>query len=321
MGSHVLSGDVPTLFEAPRGEPGEGDVALLGVPYEGAKRADRHTLLPPEAPGSEPGSIYFRTGADRAPEAIRRQSVYYSLEHDGAPAAELDGLALAEALRVIECGDHDLDGAERVARQAAAGGAATIALGGDHLVPLPLLRGLQAGNRRRLGLVVFDSHYDLHPAPPLWAGSQWRTAFEEDLVEPGGTVILGLRGVRHSPHELEAARELGVTAIPLRAIDEGGIEAALASVRAVLAGAEAVYVSLDVDVVDPAFCPAQKYPEAGGLTARETLRLLREAGSLAPLAGFDLCCLSPDYDEAGRGALFAARCALELLLALAAAPE
>ena len=227
----ILHGDVPTMFEAPLGEPGQAEVALLGVAYEGVKVRDRHTLLPANAGGSPPGSVYFRTGADQAPDAIRRQSVYHSLEHEGGVVAEAGGIVLAERLRIVECGDHDLAGAEAVASAAARGGAITVAAGGDHLVPLPLLRGLQQGRPRRLALFVLDSHYDLHPSPPLWAGSQWLTAFEEGLLAPEHVLIFGQRGVRHSPEEIEAARRLGVTTVSLREYDEGGFRVRRARAR------------------------------------------------------------------------------------------
>jgi arginase family enzyme len=313
----ILEGDIPTLFEAPPGRPDAGNVVLLGVPFEGVKVRDRHTLLPDAASGSPPNSIYFRTGADLAPNEIRRHSVYYSIEHEGGVAEELGGRVLAEAVTLVDAGNHDLAGAERVAEAAARAGGATVALGGDHLVPLPLLRGLQRGRRRRLGLLVLDSHYDLHEAPPLWAGSQWRTAFGEGLLDPRDVVLVGVRGLRHSSHEREAAASLGIEVVPLAALDTQGVDAVRAAIARRLAGVDAVYVSLDVDVVDPAFCPAQKYPEAAGLTARETLMLLRAGFEAAPLAGFDLCCLSPQYDEGGRGSLFAARCALEAVYACA----
>jgi arginase family enzyme len=313
----IVEGDIPTLFEAPSGGPADGNVVLLGVPFEGVKVRDRHTLLPDGASGAPPDSIYFRTGADLAPNEIRRQSVYYSIEHEGGVAEELGGRVLTEAVRLVDAGNHDLAGAERVAEAAARAGAATVALGGDHLVPLALLRGLQRGRRRRLGLLVLDSHYDLHEAPPLWAGSQWRTAFAEGLLDPRDVTLVGMRGVRHSPDERAAAAALGIEVVPLHLLESQGMDAVRATIARRLAGVDAVYVSLDVDVVDPAFCPAQKYPEAAGLTARETLALLRAGFDAAPVAGFDLCCLSPQYDERGRGALFAARCALEAVYACA----
>lgn len=160
----VLHGDVPTLFEAPLAEGDTGDVVLLGVPYEGILVGDRHTLYPP---GSHPPeSFYARFGADEAPDAIRHASVIYSLEHEGGIAAELDFTNLSDSLRIVEAGNFSLEEAEAVSRRASQGGGITVALGGDHLVPLPLVRGLQQGRSRHLGVVAFNSHLDLIPLHP-----------------------------------------------------------------------------------------------------------------------------------------------------------
>jgi len=311
--ARMLHGDVPTLFDAPLAQDESGEVVLLGIPYEGMLVGDRHTLYPP---GSRPPeTFYARFGADEAPDAIRRASVIYSLEHEGGIAAELDFTSLSDSLNILEAGNHTLDSAQEVSEQASKAGGVTIALGGDHLIPLPLIRGLQQGNRRKLGLLIFDSHLDLHPSPPLWAGSQWRTLIEEGYLHPEDITILGARGVRQSPEEIEYARENGVQVIPLQEIDEIGLSAVLDRLSEQFKGVDAVYISLDIDVVDPAFCPAQKYPDAAGMTPREILTVMRKVTTSTPFAGFDLCCFSPRYDEGGRGALLAARFALEAIYA------
>ena len=311
--AHVLHKDVPTLFEAPLAEGKIGDVVLLGIPYEGMLVGDRHTLYPP---GSRPKeTFYARFGADEAPDAIRCASVIYSLEHEGGIAAELDFISLSENLNIVEAGNHTLESALEVAQQASKAGAVTIALGGDHLVPLPLIRGLQQGGHRRFGVIIFDSHLDLHPSPPLWAGSQWRTLIEEGNLHSEDITILGPRGVRQSPEEIEYARDHGVRVIPLQEIDEKGLPVVCDELSKYLNGLDAVYISLDIDVVDPAFCPAQKYPDAAGMTPREILTVMRKVTTATPIAGFDLCCFSPRYDEGQRGALLAARFALEAVYA------
>ena len=311
--ARVLHGDVPTLFEAPLAEDKTGDVTLMGVPYEGILVGDRYTLYPP---GSRPPeSFYARFGADEAPDAIRRASVIYSLEHEGGIAAELDFTCLSESLHIVEAGNLSLEEAEAVSRRTGEVGGATVALGGDHLVPLPLVRGLQQGRSRHLGVVVFDSHLDLHPSPPLWAGSQWRTLIEEGHLRPVDITIIGPRGVRQSLHEIEYARQNGVRVITLQEVDERGLPSICSELDERLKGVEAVYISLDIDVVDPSFCPAQKYPDAAGMTPREILSIMRKATSVVPMAGFDLCCFSPRYDEGQRGALLAARFALEAVYA------
>ncbi len=310
----MLHGDVPTLFEAPTAHGSQADIVLLGVPYEGILVADRHSQSPPEP--RPPESFYARFGADEAPDAIRQASLIYSLEHAGGVAAELDFHTISENLEIVDAGNHTLESAEEVAEEAAGSGGITIALGGDHLVPLPLMRGKQKGKPEHIAVVVFDSHLDLHPAPPLWAGSQWRTLIEEECVRPEDMIIIGPRGVRQSTHEIEYARQHGVTVIPLQEIDDRGLSAVCEQFVARLESVDSVYISLDIDVVDPGFCPAQKYPDAAGLEPREILTMMRRATAVRPLAGFDLCCFSPRYDEGQRGALTAARFALEAVYAI-----
>ncbi len=309
----MLHGEIPTLFEAPPSQDYTKDVILLGVPYEGILLADRHTSYPP---GSRPPeSFYARFGADEAPDAIRQAGVIYSLEHEGGIAAELNFTNISEKLEIIDAGNHTLEGAEDVAERAALSGGITITLGGDHLVPLPLIRGKQKGKRERIAVVIFDSHLDLHPAPPLWAGSQWRTLIDEGYIRPEDIIIVGPRGVRQAQHEIEYAREHNVMVIPLQDIDDRGLSPACEQIVSRLQPVDSVYISLDIDVVDPSFCPAQKYPDAAGLNPREILTMIRRATATKPISGFDLCCFSPRYDEGQRGALLAARFALEAIYA------
>jgi arginase family enzyme len=309
----MLHGEIPTLFEAPLSQDYTKDIILLGVPYEGMLIADRHTLYPP---GSRPPeSFYARFGADKAPDAIRQASVIYSLEHEGGIAAELDFTSISERVKMIDAGNHTLEGAEDVAEQAARSGGIAITLGGDHLVPLPLVRGKQKGKRERTAVVVFDSHLDLHPSPPLWAGSQWRTLIDEGYVRPEDIIIVGPRGVRQSLDEIEYARKHNVTIMPTQQIDDQGLSPVCDQIASRLQSVDSVYISLDIDVVDPSFCPAQKYPDAAGLSPREILTMIRRATATKPISGFDLCCFSPRYDEGQRGALLAARFALEAVYA------
>ncbi len=139
----MLHGEIPTLFEAPKSQDYTKDVILLGVPYEGMLVADRHTLYPP---GSRPPeTFYARFGADEAPDAIRQASVIYSLEHNGGIAADLGFINISASLEIVDAGNHSLESAQDVAEQVAHSGGITVALGGDHTLPTPLIRGRQKG--------------------------------------------------------------------------------------------------------------------------------------------------------------------------------
>jgi len=307
----MLHGDIPTLFEAQKSQDYTSDVVLLGVPYEGMLVGGRGVLYPP---GSRPPeSFYARFGSDEAPDAIRQASVIYSLEHSGGVAAELGFTNISENLSIVDAGNHGLESAENVAEQVAHSGGITVALGGDHTIPTPLIRGRQKGKRERMGVVVFDTHLDLHPSPPLWAGSQWRTLIDEAYLRPEDIILIGSRGVRQSRHEIEYARENNILTIGVQQIDEQGLSAVCEQMASRLQTVDSVYISLDIDAVDPTYCPAQKYPDAAGLNPREVLTIMRKATESKPISGFDLACFSPRYDEGQRGALLAARFALEAI--------
>ena len=121
--------------------------------------------------------------------------------------------------------------------------------------------------------------------------------------------------MRHSLQEIEYARKHNITVIPLQQIDDHGLFQVCKQISSRLQEVDSVYVSLDIDVVDPSFCPAQKYPDAAGLNPREIFTIIRKVAATKPISGFDLCCFSPRYDEGGRGALLAARFALEAVYA------
>jgi arginase family enzyme len=235
------------------------------------------------------------------------------LEHEGGIAAELDFTNLSEQLKIADGGNHSLESAEQASTEISQADGIVVALGGDHLVPYPLVRGLQQGRPRRLGLMIFDSHLDLHPSPPLWAGSQWHTLIKEGILRPEDITIIGPRGVRQSIEEIEYARQNGITVTTLQEIDQRGLLTISQEICQRMEAVDEVYISLDIDVVDPAFCPAQKYPDAAGMAPREILTLIRRVTSQTSIAGFDLCCFSPRYDEGQRGALLAARFALEAI--------
>jgi arginase family enzyme len=326
----ILRRDVPTFAEAPSaagpGDLARADVAVVGIPYEGVKLLDPLTYAPPLAAPAPEGSVYYRSGADEGPEAIRRHSVLASLRHGRGLAPETDrDLVILDRLRVVDYGDVDvvpgdaeatfLRAHEKLADIVAAG-AVPIVLGGDHAIPVPVLQVLAGKLRGKLGIVVLDSHFDLSYEPRYWAGSQWARTFELGIVEPENFVQIGIRGLRESLADRAVAEELGHRYYTMSEVDELGVAAVAQEAReAATRGTEALYISLDIDVVDTAH-GGQKYPEPGGLSARELLRALRVL-SRARVVGFDLCCLAPRYDLQGHLSQLAARAALEVIAGIA----
>lgn len=327
----ILYDDVPTFAEAPAASSPEGlegaGAAVLGIPYEGVKLLDPVTYAPALASPAPEGSIYYRSGADQGPAAIRRHSVFSSLRHGRGLIPEVGrDLVILDHLDLVDYGDvavepGDVETTFRRAHEKladiVAAGAVPIVLGGDHSVPIPVLQVLAGKLTGKLGVVALDSHFDLSFEPRYWAGSQWARAFELGVLEPQNFVQIGIRGVRESLADKCVADELGHRYYTMADVDAAGIATvAQEALELAAAGTEAIYVSLDIDVVDPAH-GGQKYPEPGGLSARELLRALRTLAT-GRVAGFDVCCLAPRYDLQGHLSQLAARAALEVVAGLAA---
>jgi agmatinase len=327
----IIRGDTPSFAEcdiARHPQDLEGaDVAIVGFPYQGVKTLDPHTLLPDQA--SVPrGSIYCRGGAELAPEYVRKYSIFYSLSEGGGPVPEVDrGLRIADWLAVRDYGDVDIvsgdveaTNANTVSRvgEVFRAGAVPVVIGGDHEVSTPVFQALTRARQGSVGVVVFDSHFDMHSEPRFWAGSQWARAFETGRLEPGNFVQIGIRGTRHPLSEPIVAQELGYRYFTMSEVDEMGITAVCEEALERMEGVDCLYLSLDVDIIDPAFCPGQRYPDVGGLTSREILKALRILSRYG-FTAMDTACLSPLYDLNGISCQLVARCVIEVLAGLAQA--
>lgn len=329
----ILYDDVPTFMELPHARKPQDlenvDAAFLGMGYEGIKIDSPHTYLPDLAAPAGPDDIYYRTGADEAPEAVRRYSIHYSIHHAyGLFVEYAPDFYIFNHLQAVDAGDVPVVPGEaktsfarceaRVGEIVAAG-AVPLVCGGDHAITLPVVRAVARAMSGKLGLIHLDSHYDLCWDPPLFAGSQWAQILRLPNVEVRNFCQIGMRGLRQVPYEVEVARMLGHPVYTMTDVDEDGIEAVTdAALEQASDGTEGVYVSLDIDVVDPVYCPAQKYPEPAGLTSKQIIAALRRIGRAAEIKGFDLCCLGPQYDDrVGTGAHLAARLFVEVMAAMA----
>src|SRR5215211_1149558 len=290
---------LPTLAEV-----GRADVAVLGAPFDGATT--------------------FRAGARFGPAAIREASLLlrpYNEALDVAPFA---------AVQVADAGDApaspiEVEAAHRAietaARSVTEDAGLVVGLGGDHSVSLPLLRAAAAVHGP-LSLLQFDAHtdtWDSYFGSRYTHGTIFRRAVEEDLIDPRESVQIGLRGSLYAAEDLNENRELGFNTLLARELDAAGPGGALGLIHAHLGSS--VYVTVDVDVLDPAFAPGTGTPEAGGLSSRELLALLRGLSKLAPrIVGADVVEVSPPYDSSGITATAGANIAYELvgLAALAA---
>jgi agmatinase len=287
------------------------DVAILGVPFD--------------------AGASFRVGARFGPAAVRDASILLRPYHEPLDVEVFAACQFADAgdapaspLDIAE--GHDA--IEASARQLHAAGARVLGIGGDHSIALPLMRAA-AETHGALSLIQLDAHsdtWDEYFGKPVSHGTIMRRAVEEGIVDAGKSTQIGIRGPLYGRGDLGAARDLGFELVTTRSLLEAGIGPTIAAAVERAGGAAveraggAAYVSVDIDVLDPAFAPGTGTPEPGGLQTRELQALLRGLAPLARrLAAADVVEVSPPYDHAAITASAAAAAAYELcgLMALA----
>jgi agmatinase len=280
------------------------DVAILGIPFD--------------------GGTSYRPGARYGPREIRNQSSLIRPYNHFLKAAPFD------ALNIADYGDIDPAPAsietsyaiiERDIAAVIEKGVLPVAVGGDHSVTLPILRAV-AGKHGPVGLVHFDSHpdtWDEYFGGKYFHGTPFRRAVEEGLVDPARMIQLGIRGPLYGESDFDFQKQHGIRLVDIAEIKSRGVEATLRRVHDLARGS--IYVSFDIDAVDPAFAPGTGTPEVGGLDSYEALSLVRGLSGLE-VVGFDLVEVSPLYDGPGQiTSLLAANLIFEFLCTLPARPR
>jgi agmatinase len=268
-----------------------------------------------------------RPGARFGPRAIRAASnLGRSIRHLGLEVEPL------RVLRVFDYGDasvlpQDLQRSHEAVRakveEVVRLGAVPLVLGGDHSITLPSAQAVAAVlGQGNVGVVHFDAHADTASddwGSPISHGTPMRRLIESGAVRGSNFVQVGLRGYWPPADVFDWMGEQGMRWHTMYEIDERGFDAVLdTAIAEALEGPSAVYLSVDVDVLDPAYAPATGTPEPGGLTARELLRAVRKVALATHLVGLDIVEVAPPYD--GPGAITAEvahRVVLEVLSALA----
>jgi agmatinase len=289
---------IRTFMRAPHTTDLAGvDAAVYGIPFDTATT--------------------YRTGPRFGPEAIRSAS---ALLRPYNPALDVN---VVETLSIVDYGDvpvspGDTERTYGQIEQALAplveAGVFPLGLGGDHSVTLAELRVL-ARKHGPLALVQLDAHgdtWDEYFGQRYFHGTTFLRAAEEKLIDPAASVQAGLRGSLYAAEDLESARELGFTVLSCDELRAAGPDGYASRVRQRV-GSRPVFLSFDVDVLDPAFAPGTGTPEVGGLSTAEALAFLRGLRGIE-LAGADVVEVSPAYDGPGQQtALAAANVAYELL--------
>ena len=278
------------------------DVAVYGIPFDTA--------------------VTYRPGTRFGPEAIRSASALLRPYHSGF------GIDICDALSIVDYGDlpvapGDTEGTYRRVEEGLApivdAGVFPLALGGDHSITLAELRVL-AAKHGPVALVQLDAHgdtWDEYFDQRYFHGTTFRRAVEEGLVDPGASVQAGMRGPLFQGSDLDDARALGFHVLPSEELRALGPVAYGELVRERV-GSKPVFLSFDVDFLDPAHAPGTGTPEIAGFSTAEAVAFLRALRGIA-LVGADVVEVSPTYDGPGQiTALAAANVAWELLALRAA---
>ncbi|SDT16365.1 agmatinase [Brevibacterium siliguriense] len=276
------------------------DVAIVGVPFD--------------------GGVSFRPGARFAPSSVREASRLlrpgYHVELGTTPVEKaqfVDGGDLA-------CTPYDNNVAvkqiEEQAAQFVAEGKTVIAIGGDHTIALPMIRATTAVHGP-VALLHFDAHldtWDTYFEQEITHGTMFRRAFEEGLLVEGRSMHVGIRGPVYDKDDFLRDHEFGFQIIRCSDIDEIGADGTAARIKERI-GDMPVYLSIDIDVLDPAFAPGTGTPEMGGMHSREILRIIRSLSGLN-IVGADVVEVAPAYDHADITSLAAATLVFEMMALL-----
>ena len=260
----ILYGDVPTFMELPyartKADLTTVDVAFLGIPWEGLKYPDPWTALPETADPAPPNSIYYRTGADKAPEYIRKYSIFYSYNHGWGYFPELGrDFIIFNHLKAVDYGDVEVDvnnpkksltNCLNKVSEIYETGTIPLIAGGDHAIPYPSIKSLADYIEGDIGIITFDSHFDLYYEPEFSAASQWGRLFDLPQVDPQNFCSIGLRGLRNQLHELIVAKKLGIEYFTMADITTHGIENIITKALEVAGtNTEALYLMLQREII------------------------------------------------------------------------
>lgn len=275
------------------------DVGLVGVPFD--------------------LGLNYRAGARDGPAGVRSASRIIRRMHP------VSGIKPFEICNVADLGDapvnpmnkdRSIEMIEGFFAELKGAGIVPIAIGGDHTIPLPILRAL--AKDRPVGVLHFDAHADTLDelcGSKINHATFMRRGHEEGLVDAKRVIQVGLRGSRFDEHDIQYGYDVGYSIITMDEYEAMGRAAAIERIDQVL-GEGPVYISLDIDGLDPAFLPGTGVPEIGGLTPRDTQVILRSLQG-RELVGADISEISPCFDPTGITCITVANLMFEMLCVIA----
>lgn len=279
-------------------------VAVLGIPFD--------------------EGVGFRPGARFGPRAIREYSMRFpyfdpSAKQRGYWDIEKERTFLS-SIDCVDCGDVDIVPMDReyvygqidaAVKTILKQGAFPLVLGGDHSITYPVVRGFE--NTGRLSIIQFDAHLDRRDSVldvRFGHGSPMRRISELEFVDK--MVGIGLRGLRAPEEDFHFSQQRGDVLIPDSTVQEIGADGVLA----MLPDMERCFITIDIDVLNPAVAPGTGTPEADGLSYRQLKNILWGIAGKSEIVGFDLVEVNPTLDPSGRTPLFAAQLCVEFLAAV-----
>lgn len=295
--------EIPTFMRTPAvSDLSQVDIGIIGIPYD--------------------GGLTCRTGARHGPREVRNQSSLMRAIN------VVTGVRPFELARVGDIGDvqfgnmFNLDEAvqdiEKYYDAIANAGVIPLGIGGDHSVTYPILKALAKKQDQPLAIIHVDSHTDTWPeyqGSKFHHGAPFRLATEEGLIDPTKVVQIGIRGGQNIADGLNYSRDKGMRLITIEEFDDLGWKNVAEEARGIV-GDVPVYLTFDIDGLDPVFAPGTGTPESGGITMREAQRLLRALSGLNYIGG-DMVEVAPPFDPSGMTALNGATIAFEILCLLA----
>lgn len=265
-----------------------------------------------------------RSGTRFGPRQIRTESVLLRPYNMATRAAPFDALRIADIGDVAINPYNLLDSInliESAYDSIVASGCRPISLGGDHTIALPILRALHR-KYGKIGLIHVDAHADVNDTmfgEKIAHGTPFRRAVEEGLLDCRRVVQIGLRGTGYTAEDFDWCRDQGFKVVQVEDCWNKSLTPLMEEVRDRLAGGP-VYLSFDIDGIDPAYAPGTGTPEIAGLTVPQALEIIRGAWGLN-IVGADLVEVSPPYDPVGTTALLGANLAYEMLCVLPDVPR
>tara|TARA_B100000686_G_scaffold288169_1_gene314095 strand:- start:794 stop:1792 length:999 start_codon:yes stop_codon:yes gene_type:complete len=295
--------EIPTFMRAPFVTDLEQvDIGIIGIPYD--------------------GGLTFRTGARHGPREVRNQSSVMRSINVATGARPYEQARIADVgdvqFRNLFALEEAILDIERFYDAIAEAGVIPLGIGGDHSVTWPILKALAKRQNEPLALIHIDAHTDTwseFTGSKYHHGAPFRLATEAGVIDPKRTIQIGIRGGQNFTDGLDYSRDKGMRVITIEEFEDLGWQAVAREAQRLVAD-RLVYLTFDIDGLDPAYASGTGTPEPGGITMREAQRLLREFRGLNFIGG-DLVEVSPPFDPSGTTALNGATIAFEILCLLA----